>query len=805
MKKIRFERMLAKRYIFAQKRHSVLTICSIVIAVALMTMIFTSYSTLKGIQRAAHFDSAPYHMEFRDVTNKQAQYLSSLPEVGSFEKIVNDAETDSYTVRLMFAKYIDDDAEYLRKIVTEGKLSIEVPFLFSSGQTLVTEEFANNQKLMQDDLVTLAGRASAATSIALLMIFVIIVALALRMIIDTAFEVSSKERERQFGVLQSIGATPKQVVNIITQEGMILSLIGVPVGAVLGIGLGYGAYKAVLTSGVANVYFTAQKAKELVQFHINPLMILAGMLVGAAWVFFSAYGTGMRIIKMSPIQAITSRSNTVKKVRKHSLLGLLFGWKGKMASRNARRQKKRFVITVFSLTVSLVLFAGFSSVITTYGELVKLGGGAWDFLGPARYDLDIGEGVQKPDFMVGYDDSDLDAGTEGIDETQEAKQEQAYQDYLRRESDFVRTIDYTDVHRYEKYAAELEKTGYFSDVQLYALTALSFSANHPIVAFGDASTYNRIYDGKPPMSFAEFEKSGKAAVRGLPEDTKTVRFNIRLAFPYTGEVDPDDRSVSVYCRCAYDEDGNPYENFNQPTKYAKVAEEREITVEIGDVISERFQREGQALIFLPYSYFTDHIYQEGAVADCSVVNWMHVTCKDAESYRAAKDFFKQNGHLCLEEDFYQMRQTVDAVIAAIAIGVTVFLIMVALIALVNMINIVSTGILNRRQELGALRCLGMTEGQLSAETLCECIQFVLFAGIAATVICVLLIFGTKQFVLSIGLEERDIAGLLPKYSDPVIRVWASVIAAFAAAVAASFIPLSRMRKEPLIDQIRTVE
>lgn len=40
-----FEGMLAREYISAQKRHSALTICSIAIALALITMLFSMFST----------------------------------------------------------------------------------------------------------------------------------------------------------------------------------------------------------------------------------------------------------------------------------------------------------------------------------------------------------------------------------------------------------------------------------------------------------------------------------------------------------------------------------------------------------------------------------------------------------------------------------------------------------------------------------------------------------------------------------------------------------------------------------------
>ena len=106
------------------------------------------------------------------------------------------------------------------------------------------------------------------------------IALTLRLIIDTAFEISSKEREQQFGVLQSVGATPMQIVKILTNEGLMLSVIGVPIGALSGIGLGFAAYKAVLSSGVADVFFTKEKAEQLVHFNVNPWMVLAAIRMG---------------------------------------------------------------------------------------------------------------------------------------------------------------------------------------------------------------------------------------------------------------------------------------------------------------------------------------------------------------------------------------------------------------------------------------------------------------------------------------------------------------------------------------------
>ena len=76
-----FEFLLARRYIKTQKRHSALTICSIVVAVTLMSMLFTGFATLRGCMRAAHYDFMPYHMRFSGMTSAQMDEIEKLPEL----------------------------------------------------------------------------------------------------------------------------------------------------------------------------------------------------------------------------------------------------------------------------------------------------------------------------------------------------------------------------------------------------------------------------------------------------------------------------------------------------------------------------------------------------------------------------------------------------------------------------------------------------------------------------------------------------------------------------------------------------
>ena len=104
---MKFESLLARRYIRSQKRHSLLTVCSITIAVALMVMLFSAFTTMRGIMRDAIFDKAPYHVMFTDVTPEKAAEIRHMNQVGSAERV--EKPGGGYSVQVLFNTYIDDD------------------------------------------------------------------------------------------------------------------------------------------------------------------------------------------------------------------------------------------------------------------------------------------------------------------------------------------------------------------------------------------------------------------------------------------------------------------------------------------------------------------------------------------------------------------------------------------------------------------------------------------------------------------------------------------------------------------------
>ena len=330
---MRYENLLASRYIRAQKRQSVFTCVSIIAAVAVMTMIFLLYSVCMNCMENTYYSEAPYHLVFSELTEEQGEAMADFEEVRSVKL---ERTPDGVSAYVLFGSDIGDREIWLmnaaRKIGAFDKYE-------RSKYSSMHGAYEWNDNLMRMDGVYDGAHLVKLRIFCIFFIFAVLFAFALRLIIDTAFEVSSKERERHYGVLQSIGATPEQIVRIITLEGMRLCVIAIPFGLIAGIGFAYLMYKVLLAAGIADLFHGMTAAKVSLPFSVDWRMLLIAAAVGIVWVFLSAYGVGMRIIKKAPMEAITARADDVQKVRRRTLSGLLFGISGSIASRNARRQK----------------------------------------------------------------------------------------------------------------------------------------------------------------------------------------------------------------------------------------------------------------------------------------------------------------------------------------------------------------------------------------------------------------------------------------------------------------------------------
>lgn len=208
---------------------------------------------------------------------------------------------------------------------------------------------------------------------------VILLCFSLVLIIRNAFQFSMETRLHQLGILKSIGATPKQLRSVLTQEALLLSAVPIFIGNLAGIGLCYGFFK------LANS-ITAQLNISGTRFRYHAFLFLITLLASLATLFFSAWFPARKLGRITPLSAIRGNlESPVEKVKKFRVVSSLFGIEGELARKSLYVRRKAFRTATVSLTVSFLVISVFLNFITlselstkhTYFERYQ---DAWDVM-----------------------------------------------------------------------------------------------------------------------------------------------------------------------------------------------------------------------------------------------------------------------------------------------------------------------------------------------------------------------------------------------------------------------------------------
>ena len=190
----------------------------------------------------------------------------------------------------------------------------------------------------------------------LVTVLVVLIAFGSISLIYNSFSISVSERTRQFGILKSVGATKKQIRGTVLYEALVLCGIAIPLGAGVGCaGIGITLYCLrdsfrLILSETSDVQM--KLVVSWVGLGIAALLCLAIALI-SAWI------PARRALSVSPIQAIRQSTDikiSRREVKTSRLTQKLFGFEGMMASKNFKRNRKRYRSTVVSLFLSVTLF-----------------------------------------------------------------------------------------------------------------------------------------------------------------------------------------------------------------------------------------------------------------------------------------------------------------------------------------------------------------------------------------------------------------------------------------------------------------
>jgi putative ABC transport system permease protein len=160
-----------------------------------------------------------------------------------------------------------------------------------------------------------------------------------------------------------VGATAAQIRRIVLIEAGVIAAIGIPLG-ILGAIAGVGILLKLTQGIVSQLILDADQGMPLV---VSPLVIGVTVLFSAVTTLLSAWIPARRASRVSPIDAIRQSGEIQEgkplNLRTSLLIRRVFGFEGELALKSLQRDRKKYLTTLLSLMISIILFVAFNSLM----------------------------------------------------------------------------------------------------------------------------------------------------------------------------------------------------------------------------------------------------------------------------------------------------------------------------------------------------------------------------------------------------------------------------------------------------------
>ncbi|WP_343209654.1 ABC transporter permease [Anaerolentibacter hominis] len=164
------------------------------------------------------------------------------------------------------------------------------------------------------------------------------------LIIYNIFYISVSQDIQYYGLLKTIGASGRQLKKLVRQQALLLSCIGIPMGALAGYLVG-----KLLLPVIASQFYIGGPGL----YRVNPLVLLGAAAFSVLTVLISCIRPCRLASRVSPVEAVryTDVPDSGKKKAKRTGSCSPFS----MAMENLGRNRKKAVLVVLSLTLSMIL------------------------------------------------------------------------------------------------------------------------------------------------------------------------------------------------------------------------------------------------------------------------------------------------------------------------------------------------------------------------------------------------------------------------------------------------------------------
>ena len=628
-----------------------------------------------------------------------------------------------------------------------------------AGYEIDDFSYGMNQELLDLEGKGVTAKFSQAVFFGIVYLVILFLMFCVRMVIDNAFEISSRERIKQFGLLKAVGASNKQVFSLVVWEAVYLAVPGVIIGILLGTGCAAGLFGIVKNLPYLSDSSANFDMRDMLVFDIRPYVYISSAVIGVLWVVISAVSTGMRSIRSSPVEAMNAAGKRDRvRIPKHPS-GLEKGrsFIAAYSALSIKRNKKRYIITMVSMVMSIVLFTTFS-----YGAQ----------LANDKITAEYEENRSPSDFSVQTYSLTADGIHESIDKM--------------ASSGCFENIAYDCVLKFYMDNDTL-KINQGNDA--YESGGIAF-AIHPV----SRETFEKHIVPDSGISYDDLENSGSILIDSVMKDKSgNVLYKITDSIPETFTANPFIDSmvyfldpVTISTAGTYSTDLRTYFSCGGTcTAVMSESSYEKLVTAIGiDSSSSQVEYNGGN-----YTLFSRTIYADA------------VSGAEAE----ARNYLTRNFYNSFTDNAADMAKAVSNLGIVKTVGYFAVLI-ISLIAAVNIVNIISSNVMGRTSELAMLRACGMSDKQLHKLILSESLIYAALASFSS-----LLVTEAAVFVIQIPFKthfhdlDMDDFGLKMSAAAPLKYILIAAAVSFIVAAAASYVPARRIIKSPIVENIRNSE
>ena len=604
-------------------------------------------------------------------------------------------------------------------------------------------------------------------------------------LIYNAFSISVSERTRQFGLLSSVGATRKQLLRMVLFEALAVSIVGIPLGILVGIG-GIGITLLL----IGDKFFSIVRVAIPMRLCVSWQAVVIAAVIALVTVLISAWIPSKRATRVSAVEAIRQSMDikvSGRPVRTSKLAYKLFGLPGVLAGKHYKRNRKKYRTTVVSLFMSIVLFVS-AAAFTDYMMESAEGGLAsdqFDLIYAAESDASA---AMTPDALLEllFSEPNVTGGT-----------------YTKKQ--FLQG----DISR--EYVTAMF-AGRFADLGMESEDAapkdLGISGYLYFVADTEFNRLLEKYNLKEADYYDRDNPLGIALDRNIELDRRLEKYvtldtlqgdGCVIEGLYYVEIDGYYRKDS-----RIDENGNKvvlYQNRDNENdiielpyeeSFAKYTLRSEKTIEEAPFFVSRSTPVAINMIY-PYSML-ESVIPEAALNQFRNTEYFLTSSNHTASFENLATVLTENGLSSRQLfDYAANAETNRNVVTIIRVFAYGFIVLISLIAVANVFNTISTNISLRRREFAMLKSVGMTQKGFRRMMNYEC-----------------LLYGSKALLLglpvSCGITYLIYRAVTTAYETSFHLPWAAigiaVLSVFLVVFATMMYSMSKVKKDNPIDALK---